>query len=203
MPPVSATRFTQRGSPVLRLPTTNYQLPTINYQLSLRRLQLRGRRVLRRRQPLLDERIPLVTLWTLPEQLRAAVAAARADVRVEVEDRVAGQRHVAADERRIPPERGERLPDLLVDGEAVRVQRKRLEQPVERFTVTTLRGQVFRQREPRPPVLRILRDEPLAQLREPSRRAERRIRPLATAERQMRAAGSLARGRFPRLDGAG
>ena len=42
-----------------------------------------------RREPLLDERVPLVALRALPEQLGAAVAAPRTDVRVEIEDRVA------------------------------------------------------------------------------------------------------------------
>ena len=58
------------------------------------------RRVLRRRDPLLDERVPVVAVRALPEQLGAAVAAAHADVRVEVEDRVLGQLAVAVDERR-------------------------------------------------------------------------------------------------------
>ncbi len=56
--------------------------------------------VLRRRDPLFDERVPLVAMRALPEQLGAAVAAAHADVRVEVEDRVAGEVDVAVDERR-------------------------------------------------------------------------------------------------------
>ena len=56
--------------------------------------------VLRRRDPLFDERIPVVTVRALPEQLRAAVAAAHADVRVEVEHGVLGQLAVAIDERR-------------------------------------------------------------------------------------------------------
>ena len=68
-----------------------------------------------------------MALRALPEQLGAPVAAAHADVRVEIEDGVAGQRDVAADERRLEPERRQRLPDLLVDGEPVRIVRYRVE----------------------------------------------------------------------------
>ena len=56
--------------------------------------------VLGRRDALLDERVPVVAVRALPEQLGAAVAAAHADVRIEVEDRVAGELAVAIDERR-------------------------------------------------------------------------------------------------------
>lgn len=46
---------------------------------------------------LLDERIPIVTMRTLPEQLGTAVAAADADVGIEVEDRVFGEVAIAID----------------------------------------------------------------------------------------------------------
>ena len=55
--------------------------------------------VLGRRDALLDEGVPLVAVRALPQQLGAAVAAADADVRIEVEDRVARQIDVAIDER--------------------------------------------------------------------------------------------------------
>ena len=55
-------------------------------------------RVLRRRDPLLDERVPVVTVRALPEQLGAAVPASHADVRIEIEDRVARELAVAVDE---------------------------------------------------------------------------------------------------------
>ena len=57
-----------------------------------------GRRhVLRRRDALLDEGVPLVAVRALPEQFGAAVVAALADVRIEIEDRLARQFGVAAD----------------------------------------------------------------------------------------------------------
>ena len=85
----------------------------------------RFRRVLRRRDPLLDERVPLVAVRALPEQLRAAVAAAHADVRIEVEDR---RGRSARRSGRRAPARGRScrsvLPDRLVDGERVRIVRR-------------------------------------------------------------------------------
>src|SRR5882672_10922764 len=89
--------------------------------LRLGRLQLRRRAVLGRRESLFDERIPFMALRALPEQLGAPVAAAHADVRVEIEDGFTGQRDIPADERRLEAECGQRLPDLLVNGEPVRV----------------------------------------------------------------------------------
>src|SRR5262245_19621066 len=52
---------------------------------SLTRDRLGDRRVLRG-DPFLDERIPLVALRALPQQLGAAITAAKADVRIEVEE---------------------------------------------------------------------------------------------------------------------
>ncbi len=52
-----------------------------------------------RRDSLLDERVPLVAVRALPEQLGAAVPAAHADVRIEVEDRLPRDLDVARDER--------------------------------------------------------------------------------------------------------
>src|SRR6266850_1542869 len=83
------------------------------------------------RNPLLDERIPLVALRALPEELRAAVAAAEADVRIEIEDRLSGERHIAAHQRLVETERGQDAPDLLVECQPVRVVCERIEQQVE------------------------------------------------------------------------
>ena len=57
------------------------------------------------RDPFFDECVPLVALRALPEQLRAPIAAADADVRIEIEHGVAGQGQIALDELRRPPER--------------------------------------------------------------------------------------------------
>ena len=62
----------------------------------------------------------------------AAVAAAHADVRIEVEDRVPRQLAVAVDQRRLVAELPERAPDRLVDAERVRVLHERGEQQIER-----------------------------------------------------------------------
>ena len=88
---------------------------------------------MRRRDPLLDERVPVVAVRALPEQLGAAVAAAHADVRVEIEDRVLGELAVAIDERRRVLQLAERAPDRLVDAERVRILHERGEQQVERL----------------------------------------------------------------------
>ena len=56
--------------------------------------------ILRRRDAFFDERVPVVAVRALPEELGAAIAAAHADVRVEVEDRMPRQLAVAVDERR-------------------------------------------------------------------------------------------------------
>ena len=93
-----------------------------------------------------------------------------ADVRIEVEDRVARQVRIAADEGRVEIQRGQHAPDLLVDGQAVRIVGQRVEQQVECGAVLARRRQVARQRQARAPVLRVLRDEPLAQRHEPPRR---------------------------------
>src|SRR3954468_7558531 len=48
-------------------------------------------RVLRRGDAFFDECVPFVTMRTLPEQFRASIPAADADVRVDVKDRVVSQ----------------------------------------------------------------------------------------------------------------
>ena len=96
----------------------NFPLPTSASHFQLQTSHVRLQTFFGRRNPLLDKRIPLVALRALPEQLRAAVAAADADVRVEVEDGVAGEVDVAGDERLRQVERGERVPDRLMERRA-------------------------------------------------------------------------------------
>src|SRR5207249_7551749 len=67
--------------------------------------------VLRRRDSLFDERVPVVAVRALPQQLGAAIAAAQADVRIEIEHRVARQLAVAVDEHRLMTKLAERAPD--------------------------------------------------------------------------------------------
>src|SRR5690606_23861866 len=124
-----------------------------------------------RRDALFDEGVPFVALWTLPQQLGAAIPAAYADMRVEVEDRLASQVHVLADERRVEPERRQHAPRLLVDGEPVRVVGQCGEEEIERASRLTRGREVTGEREPGAPVLRILRDHFLAQRDEPFGRA--------------------------------
>src|SRR5689334_2115143 len=88
-------------------------------------------RILRGRDALLDERVPVVAVRTLPQELGAAVAASHADVRIEIEDRVAGQLAVAVDEAWLVAELAERAPDRLVDAESVRVLHERRKQEIE------------------------------------------------------------------------
>src|SRR5262245_22934312 len=102
----------------------------------------------------------------LPQQLRAAVAAAHADVRIEVEDRVLRQLRVAVDERRRMMELAERAPDRLVDAERVRVLDERRKEQIQRIARMSAGREVAREREPRAPVLRVLLDEAPAQTRE-------------------------------------
>ena len=68
----------------------------------------------------------------LPQELGAAVAAAHADVRVEIEDGVAGQVDVAVDERGREFQLRQRLPNRLVQRERVGVDDERLEEQLER-----------------------------------------------------------------------
>ena len=98
----------------------------------------------------------------LPEQFSAPVAAVHADVRIDVEDRVAGEVHVAIDQRAIEVQVRERLPDRLVEGERVRVDDERLEQEIEGAGRVAVRALVAREREARTPVLRDLVDQAAA-----------------------------------------
>src|SRR5689334_25432927 len=52
-----------------------------------------------RRDAFLYERIPLVTVWALPQELGRSVAAAQADVWIQIENRVARQVDVPVDKR--------------------------------------------------------------------------------------------------------
>src|SRR6478609_4369329 len=113
MPPVSATR-NGRG-----------------------RMLLGGRRELRlivgrRRNALFDECVPLVAMRALPEQLGAAVAAMRAQMRIEVEDRGARDLDVSRDQRARELQRFERVPNRLMDRERMRVVLERLEDDFQR-----------------------------------------------------------------------
>ena len=74
-----------------------------------------------------------MALGTQPQQLGAAVAAPRADVRVEVEDRVVGEREVALDLRPRIVEAGKRRPDGLVHEQGMRVLTERVEEQRERL----------------------------------------------------------------------
>src|SRR5262245_30240444 len=109
-------------------------------------------RILSRRNPFLDERIPVVAMRTLPEHLRAAVAAAHAHVRIEIEHRVLGQLAVAIDERRGMLQLAERPPDRLTDAQRVRILDERREQQVERVARTPAGGEVPRKRQACAPV---------------------------------------------------
>src|SRR4051812_17030752 len=95
----------------------------------------------------------------LPEKFRAAIAAPQADVRVEIEDRIARQLDIAPDETCRKVERRERLPDRLMQRERMRVVSDRLEEELERIGRLSLRGQVPRQRKAGAPVLRIRSDQ--------------------------------------------
>jgi hypothetical protein len=122
-------------------------------------------------------------------------------VRVEIEDGVAGQRDVAEDERRLEPERGQRLPYLLVNGEPVRVVRNRVEQYIECLPMVSFVDQMPRERKPRAPVLRILRDQTLTEIDETARSAELGIRALQTVKREVGAVRYRLRQVLPRVNG--
>src|SRR5262245_60261056 len=142
-------------------------LRSLNPQiLSSDRLQIfQLRRVLRRCYPLFDEGIPVVAMRTLPEQLGAAVPAAHADVRVEIEDGVFGQLAVAVDERLGMPEMTEGAPDRLMDAEGVRILDERRKQELQRLLRPAARREMPRQRQARPPVLCVFFDQAPAEVR--------------------------------------
>ena len=104
----------------------NYQCPSLHQSCWNLRF-----RVARRCNPLFDERVPFVTMRALPEQLGAAVPAAHADVRVEIEDRPARQVDIPRDQRAGQAKDGQRVPDGLMDGQGMRVVLEGLEQQLQ------------------------------------------------------------------------
>src|SRR5918998_5011618 len=71
--------------------------------------------VLDGRDALLHEGVPFVAVGALPQQLRAAVTALHADVRVQVEHRVLGGPDIALHAGRVETELDEDVPDRLMD----------------------------------------------------------------------------------------
>src|SRR4051812_33572744 len=116
-------------------------------------------RGLRGGNPLFDERVPLVALRALPEQLGAAIAAVHADVRVEVEHRLARTIDVAAHQLRIEVEAGQRPPERGVHDQAGGVGGGRGEKKPDRGAGTRAGGVVAPERQPRPPVQGVTVDE--------------------------------------------
>src|SRR5262245_47733649 len=144
-------------------------------------------RILCRSDPFLDERVPVVAVRALPQQLRAAVTAAHADVRVQIEDRVPCEVAVTIDETGRVVQLAERPPDRLVDTQRVRILHERGEQEIERLAWLVRRGEMLGQCEPRAPVLRALVDQPPAQTREPIGVSGTAGERLEAVERQVRA----------------
>src|SRR5881628_737733 len=143
-------------------------------------------RVLRRRDSLFDERVPIVAVRALPQQLGAAIAAAQAHVRIEVENRVPRQLAVAVDENRLVTELAERAPDRLMDAERVWILYERREEQIQRVARPAAGREVPRQREPRAPVLGVLVDETLAEPREAVGRSRADGERFQAVERQIR-----------------
>ena len=112
-----------------------------------------------------------MALRALPQQLGAAVAAADTDVRVEIEDGVAGEAEIAFDQLRIASQSRQRLPDFLVDHQGVRVVRERLEEQLEGPLASPAALPMAGQRQPRAPVLRVGRDQTATEVGESLRRA--------------------------------
>ena len=127
----------------------------------------------------------------LPEQLGAAIAAADADVRVEVEDGVARQLDVAGDERRRQIElrrASARWPGGAPSACGLCTSASNSSSSASRGRL--VRRQVARQRQPRAPVLRGGGDQPAAQRREAVRRRrswDRRLRAARTRGTRARA----------------
>src|SRR5688572_16202296 len=124
-------------------------------------------------------------------------------MRVEIEDRVARELHVAADETWIETKRGECLPDLLMNDESMRVVGQGVEQEIERLPVVSAGREVPREGQTRSPVLRIAADHPLTEIDEAPRCGQRAVRALKTFEREIRAVGDRLHERFPGLDRGG
>src|SRR5688572_31892802 len=99
-----------------------------------------------------------MTVRALPEELRAAVPAFQADVRIEIEDRVASELFVARHQRRREVQLRQGLPDRLVHDEGMWVLHERLEEQLQCVGRTVAGGEVPGEREPGPPVLRVRLD---------------------------------------------
>ena len=108
---------------------------------------------------------------------------------IEVEDRVARQLFVAADERGRQLQRRQRLPDRLVQGERVRMVDERLEQQLQRLLRAVRGREVPGEGEARAPVLRVRRNQLVAERRIAIRRAERRVGALEPREGEVGALG--------------
>src|SRR3954469_217014 len=139
------------------MPAGNWKLEAGNWKLEAGGWSSARKRrfsVLRRRDAFFDERVPFMAVRALPEQFRASVPAAHADVRIDVEDRVVGEIAVALHQRGRELQLRERLPDRLVQRERVRMESQRLEEESESFGRLPMPRQVPRRREPCPPFLR-------------------------------------------------
>ena len=138
----------------------------------------------------------------LPEQFRAPVPAPDADVRVEVEDRPSRDLDVARNEMPRQIQRGQRVPDCLVDREGVRVVLERVEEQLQRLRRLAGGRQVAGERRPRAPFARRRRDQPPAEIGKPVERSRRRIGVLEPVEREIGSIGRQLDGAFPDLDRA-
>ena len=83
-----------------------------------------------------------MTVRALPEELGAPVAAAHADVRVEVEDGVLGELAYRSTSDCRVMQLSERPPDRLMDAERVGILHERGELQVERFLRMAARRQM-------------------------------------------------------------
>src|SRR5687768_1807528 len=153
--------------------------------------------------PFLHECIPFVALGALPEQLGAAIAAVRAHMRVEVEHRIACQRDIAPHQILVQTQRKQRLPDLLVHDQPMRIVGQRREEQVEGFARVAGGGVIARQRQPSAPVLRIPSDQLLTQGDEPLRRTRALVRPFEPFIGQICAFRDRFDQALPRGDGSG
>ena len=99
------------------------------------------------RDSLLDERIPLVTVRALPDEFRAAIAAAEAHVRIQIEDGLPGDFDVARHQMLREIEFRQRAPNRLVYRQRMRIVLERLEQQLEGCWGFPATGNVARERD--------------------------------------------------------
>ena len=121
----------------------------------------------------------------LPQQLRAPVTAADADVRVDVEDGVLGEIRVPLHQCGRQFQLEQRLPDCLMERQRVRVDDESIEEMLERISRLAVRAQEPRQRQPGTPLLWVVIDQPATERREPRGVAGLCIGVLETGERQV------------------